>query len=131
MQSEELEEILERYRQESNSSMTVSELKQLVQYFIPVILSYKTAGIYGVSIHRSEQYGRVADIHLVYVFPEYRGKMKEVAKQIAMLMKLLGVNYIEMQATPRMKLWIERYLKATPVGYVYSLKTDDILNTLR
>jgi hypothetical protein len=125
-----LDEILERYRKESLSFLTVNELKQITQYFLPVVLNNKLAGIYGLTLHKSEKYGKVAEITLVYIFPECRGKMKEVAKQITQLMKLINVNYIEMQATPPMKRWIERCLKVTPVGFFFSLQPDYILKTL-
>ena len=125
-----LDKILEAYKEETKTPLSLDEIKECVQYWQPLVNSYGTVGIFGFDVITSEVYGSQAIIKMIYMFPEHRVTFKPVAIGILKHMKGLGINNIEIQSNGKIHNWMRKHLNSKPIIYIHQLDVERSLGIL-
>lgn len=125
-----LDKILEAYKEETKTPLSLDEIKECVQFWQPLINNYGTVGLFGFDVISSEVYGSQAIIKMIYMFPEHRVTFKPVAVGILKHFKGLGINNIEIQSNGKIHNWMRKHLNSKPIIYIHQLDVEKSLGTL-
>ncbi len=125
-----LDTVLVAYLEETESHLTLDEVKEGFTHLQPLVNSAGVIGIFGYEILPSKRYGSVAIVKLVYVFPEHRAHFKPIALGVLQHMKSIGITRVEIQSNNKIHNWMRKHLNSRPYMYVHALSVDESIDKL-
>lgn len=128
----EYRDILEKYREETNTPLTPDEIENALDYVFPIRSDDGSfIGVFGFNVVPSDTYKNVAVVRLVYVLPEKRRSFKPVARTIFTFLLEQGYTTVEVHTTGKINNWMKNVLHSKPYAYVHLGQTEDYVNRLK
>lgn len=124
------DKIISDYIVETQTPMTVDEVKGSVQFAQPLINRYGMVGFFGYNVVESALFGEVAIVTLVYVYPEHRRTFKPVALNIFKYLEKEGYEVVELHLSKKINNWIRKHTGSMPKTFIHLGKTVDYIKKL-
>ena len=125
-----IDTLLQSYIEESKAHKTIREIKESIEFFEPLINSYGLVGFFGYDVVPSDNYGEVAVVKLVYVFPDHRRTFKPVVISVFKYLEESGYKMIELHLNRKINNWFRKHLNSAPHRFIHLGATKEYLRQL-
>ena len=125
-----LDVVIEAYIKETDVPLSISEVKEAVQHWQPLVNEGGVIGVFGYDVLPSDVYVYVGILKLIYVFPEHRKSFKPYVRAILTHMKELGVSHIEVWGNNKIHNWMRKHLNSKPIIYIHEMDVDETLGRI-